>query len=306
MRLSSTLGFGLTLVGALAVGACSSSNGNPVDSGSDTGAPADTSTAINVAVSGTAAPHPLTTPVGMNPATDFSELQVAVVDPAVVIANPSAPPLAGGPLNTMPANCGASGCAWSFDSVDISKISLGLVGIVDDTRTTNKLWVRTGTGAGAASFITMEKTTKAPITDRRLFAVSKNTEAALAMFAAVVLQDPSIVPGSLEARGFMLATVVGKLSEGAAPVAGAMITPLNDSRTNVIYPNATFTGVGTTTAAHGTVLVVPKMAADAGTPTSIVASWMVTPPSGDSRTWANLTAGTSPGTAFVLLFAANE
>ena len=270
------------------------------------GSTGDASTAINVMVSGTAAPHPLTTPVGMNPATDFSQMQVAVVDPAVVISTPLAPPLAGGPLDTTASNCGASGCAWSFPSVDISKIGLGLVGLVDDARTANKLWVRTGTGAGASSFINMIKISKAPITDRRLFAVSKATEARLAMFAAAVLSDSSIVPGSLEARGFMLATVVGKVSESTPPVAGAMITT-NDMRTNIIYPNADFTGVSTTgTAAHGTVLVVPKMAADAGIPTSIVASWTITSPSGDSRVWPSLTAGTSPGTAFVLLFAANE
>jgi hypothetical protein len=232
---------------------------------------------------------------------------VAVVDPAVVIANPAAPPLAGGPLDTTTAgNCGASGCAWSFPSVDISKISLGLVGLVDDMRTANKLWVRTGTGAGASSFITMIKSTRAPITDRRLFAVSKATEAKLALFAAAALSDASIVAGSLEARGFMLATVVGKVSESTPPVAGAMITT-SDMRTNIIYPNADFSGVSMTgTAAHGTVLVVPKMAADAGIPTSIVASWTITSPSGDTRVWPSLTAGTSPGTAFVLLFAANE
>ena len=41
-------------------------------------------------------------------------------------------------------------------------------------------------------------------------------------------------------------------------------------------------------------------------PTSVVATWMVTPPASDTRTWTDLTAGTSPGTAFVLLFAAND
>jgi len=48
--------------------------------------------------------------------------------------------------------------------------------------------------------------------------------------------------------------------------------------------------------------VVPKLAA----PGSVVTSWSVTKPAGDSHSWVPLTAGTSPGTAFVLLFAASE
>ncbi|HET6148868.1 MAG TPA: hypothetical protein VFH68_15130 [Polyangia bacterium] len=301
MRISFSLGSSLALAGALALGACSSSNGNPVDSGVDTTAPMDTSTAINVSIAGIAAPHPITTLVGMNPLTDFAQLLVAVVDPMVVIATPTAPPLAGGALDTSPANC-TSGCAWGFPSVDISKIQLGLVGIVDDARTADKLWVKTGTGAGSAAFITMEKASMAPITGIRLFAVSKATEAGLATFAGTYGPDSTVAPGVLESRGFMLATVVDKLSVGAGPVAGAMITT-SDTRTHIIYPNAAFNGLSTTgTAAHGTVLVVPKSA----TPTSIVATWTITPPTGDTHVWPSFTAGTSPGTAFALLFPANE
>ena len=63
-------------------------------------------------------------------------INVAVVDPSVVLANPAAPPLEGRPLDTSSTNCPATGCAWSFDNVNISKITLGLVGILDDGRTT--------------------------------------------------------------------------------------------------------------------------------------------------------------------------
>src|SRR5882724_10291606 len=102
MRISFSLGSFLALAGSLSLGACSSSNGTSGAGGSvgTGGSTGDASTAINVVVSGTAAPHPLTTPVGMNPLTDFSQMLVAVVDPMVVIATPSAPPLAGGPLDT--------------------------------------------------------------------------------------------------------------------------------------------------------------------------------------------------------------
>jgi hypothetical protein len=305
------LGLVTGLTFALALNACSSSNGGgPVDGAADAGtdtvtdaAPADTG-AIKVTVAGTAAPHPLTARVGMNPASDFSELTVAVVDPSVVILSPTAPPLAQAALDTSPANCNAiTGCAWSLDNADISKITLGLVGIIDDTRTpaASRLWVKTGTGAGTGAFILSVQMNPAPITGRPLFAVSKATEAKLAMFAAAFIPEPAIAPGTLEARGFMLGTVVGKLSAGALPVAGATVTvPPTETRLSILYPNDDFTGVGTSTASHGTILVVRK----AATPlTSVVATWTIAGPGG---TWTNLTAGTSPGTAFVLLMAQDE
>jgi hypothetical protein len=104
----------------------------------------------------------------------------------------------------------------------------------------------------------------------------------------------------------MIGTVVGKLSAGAAPVAGAVITASTATtmaKVSIVYPNDTFTGVGTSTAAHGTFLVVPKPVSPQ---TSIVGTWNVAPPANDTRVWTSLTAGTTPGTAFVILFAANE
>ena len=135
-----------------------------------------------VMVSGTAAPHPLT--AGLDPAANFTMINVAVVDPAIVIANPAAPPLAGGALDTSTAQLLATnGCAWSFNNVDIASISLGLVGILDDARTTGRLWVKTGTGAGAGDYH-MCKIDGGRSPTRPLFAVSAVTEAALAAFAA--------------------------------------------------------------------------------------------------------------------------
>jgi hypothetical protein len=306
----SKLRFAIGVVGALAVGACSSSSSPSSDAGSDmaTDIPADAGPAL-VTVSGTASPHPLTAVLEAPPLTptDFSMMAVAVVDPSIVLANPAAPPLQGGPLNTMSANCPGGACAWSFDNVDITNISLGLVGIVDDLRTTNRLWVKTGTGAGASDFIDTIKVSRQPITNRTLFAVSKVSEGKLAAFAAAVIPDTTIVAGALETRGFMIGTVVSKLSQGATPVGGAIILATSAAtmaRVSIIYPNDGFTGVGTSTSAvHGTFLVVPKPVSP---PTSIVGSWSVTSPAGDTRVWPSLTAGSTPGTAFVILFAANE
>ncbi len=307
MRLICVVG----LSGALALGACSSSSSNKNDSGAG-GSTADGSTDVVdagpalVTVSGTAAPHPLT--AGLDPTaatTQFNMINVAVVDPSIVLSNPAAAPLAGGALDTSTGNCpAATGCAWSFDNVNISGISLGLVGILSDARTASPVWVKTGTGAGAGDFIAMEKQTRAPITNRPLFAVSTMSEAKLAAFAATVLSDTTIVAGSLTQRGFMIASILGKQSAGAMPVMGATLTPTDATRVNIIYPSADFMSVGTSTSATGTVLVVPKAGGTNATP--VVTSWAVTAPSGDTRVWPTLTAGSTPGTAFVILFAANE
>src|SRR5215470_14954030 len=58
---------------------------------------------------------------------------------------------------------------------------------------------------------------------------------------------------ALEARGFMIGHIVGKVSEGAPPVSGATVAPAagTASKVDVVYPNATFTGIGTSTSATG-------------------------------------------------------
>lgn len=295
------------LSGALAISACSSSsksNGGDGGVGGAGGSAVDAGTdAALVTVSGTAAPHPLT--AGLDPTASFTMINVAVVDPSVVLATPAAPPLAGGPLDVSTTNCSATtGCAWSFNNVDISKISLGLVGILSDARTASPVWVKTGTGAGAEDFVMMHQQSREPITGRPLFAVSTGSEAKLAAFAAAVLPDNTIVAGSLTQRGFMIASILGKQSAGAMPVAGATLTPMDLTRVNVIYPSADFTTVLTSTSATGTVLVVPKIGGAGAAP--VVTSWSVTAPTGDTRVWPTLTAGSTPGTAFVILFAANE
>src|SRR5947209_4743956 len=162
MRLICAVG----LSGALAVSGCSSSSGNKADSGvggsmgNDAGGDAADGGPALVTVSGTAAPHPLAKALDPNAVTNFTMINVAVVDPAIVIANPTAPPLQGGALDTSAGNCPSGTCAWSFDNVNISNISLGLVGILDDARTTGRLWVKTGTGAGSSATINMFKMTR--------------------------------------------------------------------------------------------------------------------------------------------------
>jgi hypothetical protein len=258
-----------------------------------------------VTISGTAAPHPLNAALGAT--EDFSQLKVSIVDPAVVLTNPSAPPAASMTLDTTTAgNCDAtSGCKWSLSGVDITNITLGLVGTLEDKRTADaRLWLKTGTGMGTGNFLKAVRAAPAPITDRRAFAVSRKLEAKLVAFVNKVL-GLTLVAGDLEARGFLIGHVVGKLSEGHPDpegVAGATVVPGGTSASafDLIYPNADFSGKGASTAASGIFLMVPKTTA------SVVTTWDVVPPSGDARTWPQHLAGSNPGNAFVIILPANE
>jgi hypothetical protein len=311
--------------------ACGSSSGGGTvhPDGGDASADAPQDGSVLVTVSGFAAPHPLNAALAPSTADGgFTMINVAVVDPSTVLSNPSAPPLAGGALDTAASNCGPvsvgdagasgdaaapdaavaspfMGCAWSFNDVNITNIVLGMVGILSDARTSNPVWVKTGTGAGTGTEIAAVRLSPRPITNRQLYAVSVEMEAALATFAASAIPGSNLHAGDLTTRGFMIGTITGKISEGATPVAGATVTAAAASQFDILYPNATFSGNGTSTASHGTFLAVPKLG-DSGAPAPIVSTWTVTPPTGSSLTWITYTSGTQPGTAFVLLFLASE
>jgi hypothetical protein len=257
-----------------------------------------------VTISGTAAAHPLNALLGAS--EDFSQLKISIVDPATVLTMPNAPPAASMTLDTTTTgNCDANGCKWSLSGVDITNITLGLVGTLEDKRTGDaRLWVKTGTGMGTGNFLKTVRLAPAPITDRRAFAVSRKLEAKLVAFVNKVL-GTTLAAGDLEARGFLIGHVVGKLSEGHPDpdgVAGATVVPggTTASMFDLIYPNADFTAKGSATAASGIFLMIPKATA------SIVTTWDVVPPMGDTRTWPQHLAGANPGNAFIIILPANE
>jgi hypothetical protein len=298
------------LVAVLLAGAGCGSTKSPADAaaggtgGTDAATDAtDGSKVANVMVSGIALPHALSQM--LDPTASFTNLQVSVVDPSAELAG--LPALASAALVT--TDCTGDGgafvgCPWSFASVNIGNITLGLVVVLQDLRTTAPVWVRTGTGNGTAAFIMAAAASKTAITGRQAFAVSRTTQAALATLASAALTT-TITGDDLQARGYMIGHVTGKLSAGAPPVAGAMVTAGGTvaSAVDIIYPNQTFTGVGPSTAAHGIFLVVPKAAA---MPTAHVTTWTVVPPTAATDTWPVYIAGTQPGAAFVIILLANE
>ena len=262
---------------------------------------AGTNGRVRVNVSGTAAPHPLNKVlVAMD--QDFSMLKVSIVDPTAVLVDPAALPLGAMPLGTSAANCDATtACKWALAGVDITNQNLGLVGSLEDERTGDaRVWVKTGTGMATKADLDLVRAAPAPITDRRAFAVSRKLEAALGAFAGKAL-GKTFVPGDLEARGFLIGHIVGKLSEGPVPagVAGAKISATGNF--DILYPNADFTVAGTTTAASGIFIMVPKAVEP------VVTTWEVLPPANETRGWAmNLVAGSNPNSAFVVILPAKE
>jgi hypothetical protein len=273
----------------------------PSDAGAD-GAAEAADGRVLVTISGAAAPHPLDMPLGG--AVDFSQLKIAIVNPTSVISNPNAPPLASAALDTSAANCGATGCAFSLPMVDITDLTLGLVLTLEDTRPdAARLFLKTGTGMGTAAFLKAVRASRSPITERRAFVVTRAAEAKLAAYAGAML-GATFAAGDLEARGFLIGHVVGRLSDGPVPagVAGATVTAMGAF--DVIYPTADFMGKGSSTSASGIFLMIPKLVN--GQPAPVVTSWTVNPPAGDTRTWEVHLAGSNPKNAFVIIMPADE
>lgn len=259
---------------------------------------------VLVTVSGRVAPHPLAAKLGAT--EDFSMLQVAIVDPLATLGDPTKPPLAQMPLDTAAANCDAvTGCAFSLIGVDITNQTVGLVGTTDDRRAADaRLWVKTGTGLATKELLTAVRAAPAPITDRRGFAVSRKLQAKLAAFVAKSL-GITLTAEELEARGYLIGHVVGRLSEGTPdplPVAGATVTSSGTTAPpyELLYPNADLTAKLSVTGPDGIFLIVPKTAA------SFVTNLNIVRPDGDARIWDAYLAGTNPGNAFVVILPAAE
>ena len=307
---------------AMLATACSSSSGTKTDGGtggsggSGGSGGGDGSAGVKITVSGAAVVHPLsalTAPTG--PLTLVgSTVAVAAIDPARATASGPPAPLSAMTLDTSATNCMAGGttgaCAFSLPMVDISGLSLGLVGEVVDMSTgdggAGKQWVTTGTGIASLATVTQHKNDMTPLTGTQLFAVSEALEGKLVDFVNGVNGNTALMHGDLEKRGFMIGTVVGRLSQGATPVAGATVSiGTAASQMDIIYPNDTFTGPGTSTNSSGLFLGIPKGA------TMVVASFTVTGPAGGGDggaglTWAGGLAGSNPNSAFIIIFAADE
>lgn len=312
---SSILGVTLTIGLALA---CGSSKSNTTDGGTGgsggtgpiTDGGSDVATSGKIAINGIASPFP------GDPETDFTQLSLAIADPVAVLAGQA--PLAKQALfDTSAAVCPGTTCAAPFSftdvPVDTATNTFGLLAILDDARPVLSdggvaaKWVRTGTGIANQAQLGAA-ITSGTLGPRPIFAISAAFEAGLAQFVAGARAATSGdgitgAPGTLAMRGFVLAMILANDTPKPTPVAGATFAPMLDANASkyvVLYPNADFTGVGTSTSATGLVLIYPI-----GTGLAPVGAWLVTPPAGSTTTWPAQVVGAQANGAVVLLDVSN-
>jgi len=287
---------GRWLGAALAIGLATACTGAAPDAGTPDGGGR---VPILIPVSGVARSHPLNVvAAGTGGSVDFTQMKVSVVDPVTVMADPDSLPLAGSTLDTGTANCPDGACAWSFPAVELRGLSLGLVTILEDTRTANPLWFKTGTGIADAAKLTALRKNPAPLADTRAYGVTRATEDMIRRFVNLAKPEENFGPGGLFERGFLLGMVVGKESENLPPIEGAKVQT-STTHLEIMYPNADYSAVATSTSSTGVFVAVPK--GEGGT----VSDWTAVPPDGETRKWHTRKAGTNPNTVFVFMFNAD-
>ncbi|MDP6927018.1 MAG: hypothetical protein QGG84_08015 [Rhodospirillales bacterium] len=321
--------FGTVL--AMMLGGCDSTD----DSGSgssSSGGGTPVPDPILITVSGTLAPHPISAAINTAvnaegvPTQNFTlswgeagDIFIQIVSPEAVLENPTGfTALAEGDLDITTCNALTLECTWSFDEVDISALDLGLVALVWDKRatpdfdTTNVGLFGSGT---AASLQAANGAVNA--TGLSGYAVSVEARTNMATLSAAsgdtaTTYDAATMLANGYLFGLMLDNTVD--SDGApdpSPLYGVMTTNQGIvGNINTFYPTTAMTGLGDVTGGAGFFFGVASSAAPH------VNSWTACYPDATTEnatdcaesanyTWAGLTAGTNPGTAFVLNWVAD-
>ena len=235
---------------------------------------------------------------------EFSQITLVLADPASLITNPDAQPLASTTLDTSAASCTPNGCPWSIDDVDITNLALGLVAAVVDQRPQGSTqWATTYTGIASPDTLAAARSNKAPLTG---VVVSAITAAGFANIAHVT----GLSTAELTRRGALIGLVVGKASEASAatnnqppPVAGAKVTT-SLNQVSIWYPRADFAAAvdnNDATSAAGVFIAVPD------SPMLALGVWNIAAAADDtSHTWAPVSqVGSNPGGILFLGFPAN-
>jgi hypothetical protein len=129
---------------------------------------------------------------------------------------------------------------FSLPGVVVTNVAQGLLGRVDDAA-----GAFFPTVSGITAWASEADADKQLTSAAHLFAVSKP----LVTMVASALSQPQLLTD-----GF----VMGMVTDGAVPVAGATIARADGTPLTVIYPNATFTGLsGTETSANGLFILLP-------------------------------------------------
>lgn len=282
MKAKYAIGLGLSLV------ACGDNQAN------NAGIHATSQQEFAVTVSGAGFPHILSTEFATDHTTDFTQMSISLVNPARVLQGDFTPLVQSTLVEDAacaPAEPYEYACEWMFNDVDLEGVNLGLVAAIDDLPEAPDRWLKTGTGIAAGDKVLDLRASGAALTNALAFAVSHEAEAKLALFVGKAA-------GALEASGFVVGRIVTRIG---TPVGGAMLQLDNPDMFDLYYLNDDLQGVNQdrTSAAHGLFLAVPKNP-DAAAPN--MTHWGV---QGASGTWTPRLAGTTKGTAFVLVLKEN-
>lgn len=224
-------------------------DGDNADAGAPDG-PASCVSQTMIRVSGRVLIHPLT--LGMEPSANLFTARITLKDPILTLVGKDAELKHGDcRIATVPLapTRAPNESDFAFEPVDASRLTVGLIGSVDDYDPKDDRLLRASSGLAGG---TLDK----DLTGVTAFAITNKTEAKL----APLVKDPSgmpLKPGELYARGFILGQFLTAKGE---PISGVEVVNLEGKRVpGVIYPDDGLSDVTTTgtTGKHGS-FVVPE------------------------------------------------
>ena len=230
----------------------------------------------------------------------------ALIDPLEVLSGITPTPLATGsidPNDCEPSAAYGSTCDWSATDVDITSVTLGLIMLIQDTRTT-ALFETTNMGTASGTSLAAWKDSGVGATDLTALVVSIESATKL----SELIDGGTTTYADMKSYGYMFGMTV---TSDLKPVGGVTVTPgdFTGVTHTMRYPNATLDGVGASTAIGlGFFLYAPDSA------TTVNTSWTACQKDSEGAcdtdadyTWGDVAAaGTQPNTAFVLTYLANE
>ena len=189
-------------------------------------------------------------------------------------------------------------CLMSFTNVDVSGLSLGLIALIIDNRVAPQ-FAPTNAGIFGAGTVVALKADPTPGYPTAFFqAVSLESLDTVATIAGTT-GAAALTQGAM--FGMMLSARTP--APGLSPVSGIVITEPTGA-TTITYPDAALAGTTAATDAYGFFFAVSNAAAP---PAAVIAPWIASQPD-DSPGGLHvpLTAGTNPGTVFVLNWVAES
>jgi len=189
-------------------------------------------------------------------------------------------------------------CTFSANGLDVTNVTLGLMGLLVDTRST-PTFVTTNTGLVGAGTLSTVKASGTGLTGLKAFGVTRSS-----MNAFAALTNGAYSAEQMIAKGTLLGVMVNSAGQPVADTTvqlGTCATATPPSATAPYYPNATFSGVGSATTAGGLFFSVANP--EAATPAAVVCANLTA--SGGGASWPTVPQmGVGPGSVAVLMYMA--